>query len=304
MLERHWKNISGAVDPESKTFEELPPVPRGVSDRRASEADREKRLERYGRVRELHERGLGILTISKLLGMSRGAVRKYVRSESFPERPKHPPRPSMLDPFEPYLLRRWQEGCRNALQLHREIKEQGYPGGRGGVLRWARRRREKPAPSTPGRYLSQVAERCSMQSASQPPGNGNLASPRRAVWLFLAHPDSLDAEEKRFLERMTGCSTETTKAYQLAQRFREMARRKDPEDFGRWMEDALQSGLPDFESFAAGLGREWEAVEAALKKPWSNGQVEGHISRLKFLKRQMYGRASFELLRRRVLNAA
>jgi transposase len=63
---------------------------------------------------------------------------------------------------------------------------------------------------------------------------------------------------------MTGCSPETAKAYQLAQRFREMTRRKGSEDFGRWMENALQSGLPDFESFAAGLGRGWEAVEAAL----------------------------------------
>jgi transposase len=210
----------------------------------------------------------------------------------------------MLDPFAPYLLKRWQDGCRNALQLYREIKQQGYPGGQGTVLRWARRRREKPAPSTPGRYLSQVAERCRAQSISRLWGTGKPSSPRRAVWLFLARPDSLDAEEKPFLEQMTGCSLETAKAYQLAQRFREMARRKGSEDFGQWMEDALQSGLPDFESFAAGLGREWEAVEAALKKPWSNGQVEGHISRLKFLKRQMYGRASFELLRRRVLNAA
>lgn len=301
MLQRNWKKIVGSTDVSP---EGLPPLPRGVSDRIASEADREKRLEHYEQVRELHRRGLGILTISRLLGMSRGAVRKYVRSESFPERPRHPPRPSMLDPFEPYLLERWKEGCRNALQLHREIKERGYPGGQSGVLRWARRRREIPAPSTPGRYLSQVAERCSMQSASRPSSNSNLASPRRAVWLFLAHPDSLDAEEEQFLERTTEGSPETAKAYRLAQRFKKMTREKDPEDFGRWMEDALRSGLPDFESFAVGLRREREAVEAALREPWSNGQVEGHVSRLKFLKRQMYGRASFELLRRRVLNIA
>ena len=75
-------------------------------------------------------------------------------------------------------------------------------------------------------------------------------------------------------------------------------RGKVAEDFGRWMEDALQSGLPDFESYAAGLGREREAVKAALKEPWSNGQVEGHISRSKFPKRQMYDRAGFDLLRR------
>ena len=304
MLERDWKKIAGDAGSTDGPLEGLPPVPRGISDRMASEADREKRLERYGQVRELYRRGLGILTIARLLGMSRGAVRKYVRSEGFPERPRHPRRPSVLDPFEPYLLERWQEGCRNALQLYREIKEQGYLGGQGGVLRWARRRREIPAPSTPGRYLSQVAERCEMQSVSRPSGTEKPSSPRRAVWLLLAHPDSLDAEDKRFLERMSRCSPETAKAHQLTQRFRKMVRQKDPEDFRQWLEDALKSGVTDFESFAAGLGREREAVEAALREPWSNGQVEGHISRLKFLKRQMYGRASFELLRQRVLNAA
>lgn len=82
MLERDWKNISGAlVDPAGRqgprrVLEELPPLPRGVFDRMASEADREKRLERYGQVRELHAQGLGVLSLSKLLGMSRGAVRK------------------------------------------------------------------------------------------------------------------------------------------------------------------------------------------------------------------------------------
>jgi transposase len=210
----------------------------------------------------------------------------------------------MLVPFEFYFLERWQEGCRNALQLYREIKEQGYPGGQGRVLRWARRRRESPAPSTPGRYRSQVAERCKAQSVSQLSVTGEPSSPRRAVWLFLAPPDGLDAEDKRLLERATGCSPETAKAYQLVQLFRKMARNRDPRDFRQWMEDALQSGLTDFESFAVGLSRELEAVEAAFREPWSNEQVEGHVSRLKFLKRQMYGRASFELLRRRVLNAA
>ncbi len=81
-----------------------------------------------------------------------------------------------------------------------------------------------------------------------------------------------------------------------------MAREKDPEDFGWRREDVLKSSLPDFESFAVSLRREREAVEAALRQPWSNGQVGGHVSRLKFLKRQMCGRASFEMLRRRVLN--
>jgi transposase len=80
MLERGWKKIAGAAGSTDGSLEGLPQVPRGVSDRMTSEADREKRLERYEQVREFHERGLGILTISRLLDMSRGAVRKYVHA--------------------------------------------------------------------------------------------------------------------------------------------------------------------------------------------------------------------------------
>ncbi len=169
------------------------------------------------------------------------------------------------------------------------------------MLRWARRRREKPTPSTPGRYPRQVAERCKAQYVSRLPEPGKPSSPRRVIWHLLAHPDSLDEGDEQCLQRITDNSPEAAKAHQLAQRFTEMTRKKDREDFGRWMEETLQSGLLDFESFAVGLGREREAVEAALRESWSNGQAEGHVSRLKCPKRQMYGRAGFELLRRRVL---
>jgi transposase len=114
----------------------------------------------------------------------------------------------------------------------------------------------------------------------------------------LAHPDGLDAEEERFLERMTGCSPETAKAYQLAQRFREMAREgKLPKtSVGGWRM-LCKAACRTSRVLPRGLG-EREAVKAALKEPWSNGQVEGHISRSKFPKRQMYDRADFDLLRR------
>jgi transposase len=88
-----------------------------------------------------------MLAICRYLGMSRGAVRRYVHADAFPERSRRPREPSMLDPFEPYLAKRWQEGCRNALQMWREIREQGYPGAQGRVLQWARQRREEPAPT-------------------------------------------------------------------------------------------------------------------------------------------------------------
>jgi len=71
-----------------------------------------------------------------------------------------------------------------------------------------------------------------------------------------------------------------------------------------WLEECLSSGVPDLQTFAEGLKREYSAMRGDLTFPYSNGPVEGQINKLKYIKRSMYGRGSFELLRQRVLNAA
>jgi transposase len=82
-----------------------------------------------------------------------------------------------------------------------------------------------------------------------------------------------------------------------------MVKRRDHAAYEQWIEDARQSGVGELESFAVGLERDAGAVRAALRLPYSNGQVEGQVNRLKLIKRMAYGRASFELLRQRVLAA-
>jgi hypothetical protein len=146
-------------DPSCSIYEHTP-VPRSAKERAAGESERRKRLADYKKVKKLHEQGMNMLAICRYLGMSRGAVRRYVHADAFPERSRRPREPSMLDPFEPYLAKRWHEGCRNALQMWREIREQGYPGAQGRVLQWAKQRREQPAPTTPGRYRSSMMKRC------------------------------------------------------------------------------------------------------------------------------------------------
>jgi transposase len=282
------------------------PVPRSAKERAAGEAERRKRLADYKKVKKLHEQGMNMLAICRHLGMSRGAVRRYVHADAFPERSRRPREPSMLDPFEPYLAKRWQEGCRNALQMWREIREQGYPGAQGRVLQWARQRREEPAPTTPGRYRSSMMERCQKRTLLQSSvGRTNRApSPKRLVWLLLEDPESLGVTERRALEQVLKVSNDATVIYSLIQGFRKMVRHREAEDFDGWLEHALSCGVKDFETFAMGLKREQSAVEAALTLPYSNGQTEGQINRLKLIKRSMYGRASFDLLRQRVLGAA
>jgi transposase len=288
---------------------EYTPEPRAEKERKASEAARRKRLANYKKVKKLHEQGMNMLAICRSLGMSREAVRRYVHADSFPERRRPPRQPSILDPFEPYLGKRWQDGCRNASRLWREIREQGYPGTPRRVLQWARQRREEPAPSTPGRYQATMAKRCQKRTLRDPIGKADRTpSPKRLVWLLLGDPEDLVDAEREALDEMFKAATDAAVIYPLIQKFKKMIKNTSSggqaERFDGWLKAALTSGVKDFETFALGLKREQSAVEAALTLPYSNGQTEGQINRLKLIKRQMYGRASFLMLRQRVLGAA
>ncbi len=94
------------------------------------------------------------------------------------------------------------------------------------------------------------------------------------------------------------------RVYTLAQQFQQMVRTRQASQFSRWLAACATSGVPDLETFAASLGGDEAAIRHALTEPWSTGPVEGHITRVKLVKRQMFGRANFDLLRQRVLYAA
>jgi len=128
------------------------------------------------------------------------------------------------------------------------------------------------------------------------------------VWLLLGDPQDLGVAERGTLDEMLEASNDVAVIYPLIQRFEKMIKKTSSagqaERFGNWLGEALASGVKDFETFAMGLKRERSGVEAALTLPYSNGQTEGQINKLKLIKRQMYGRASFEMLRQRVLGSA
>ncbi len=286
---------------EKEALMEHTPAPRSSKEEAASVAYRKRRLARYEKVKKLHEQGMSMMAICRTLGMSRGAVRRYVHADAFPEHRRHPPQESMLDPFKPYLAKRWEEGCRVAMQLWREIREQGYPGAQGRVLQWARQRRREPAPTTPGRYVSSMRKKTSKnpsRKAARP------LSSRRLAWMMVGDPEELSSAEQHALERAVETCADVAAIYPLVQRFAGMVRSREAGGFGGWLEESLSCGVKGFETFAMGLHREQPAVEAALSLPYSNGQTEGQVNRLKMIKRQMYGRASFGLLRRRFLGVA
>jgi transposase len=127
---------------------------------------------------------------------------------------------------------------------------------------------------------------------------------RLVARLFVRDPDELPDADQEYLRVLKDLNQEVAAAYELTQGFVRMLRGRHPEMLDGWLEEALGSVSPELRGFAEGLRADHDAVRAALCEEWSNGQVEGQINRLKLLKRQMYGRASFTLLKQRVLHAA
>ena len=200
-------------------------------------------------------------------------------------------------PWLPYLEQRWQGGCTNATQLWREIVARGFNGGRGLVARWAARQRELlPAPSRHHRR----------QPDSVMPPLVRLTNPpawsaQRASWLLMKDQEQMDEIEQRVLARMVKTDLQVATARSLAERFVAMVRCREESNLRQWLAEAMDSGVRALIRFANGIHRDVAAVANALSLPWSNGPVEGQVNRLKFVKRMMYGRANFDLLRKRVL---
>ncbi len=235
---------------------------------------------------ELHRQGVPIRRIARRLGMARNAVRRGLRAgEAAPYR--RAPGRSVLDQHLGHMGRRWAEGCRNAAELWRGLREeQGFEGGYDVVRRWAIRRRGLDAVCTePARRLP----------------SWRVPSSRRTARLLTTEEASLNRADRGFVRTLTALSPDIRLAAELAKALTRLVRERDAEALDPWLDRAQTTGL---RGFAEGLSRDIDAVRAALAHPWSNGPTEGHVNRLKLLKRQMYGRAKFDLLRSRVLHAA
>jgi transposase len=256
---------------------------------------RGKRYERYQTVVDLHRQGLGARAIARQVGISRNTVRSYLKAEAFPEQGLRSKRPSLLDPYVPYLRERWQAGCQNAAQLIREITSRGYPGShaivRALVSDW---RASSPTAVRPTRGNKRKAPA---------PVTRRLSS-RQASFLLIKRPDALTATQHQHLEHLCQASDDLKQAFELTQEFVSMIRKHQADPFDGWLERVKAHAPRELKSFAVGLRRDYAAVRAGLSRPESNGQVEGQITRLKLLKRQMYGRAEFDVLRLRVLHTA
>jgi len=253
-------------------------LPRAEQERQARRA---RRLDCYEQVKALQAEGMSISAIARALGINRRTAQKLVHAEAFPERVR---RVGSASPhrYEQYLRERWEAGCQNVQQLWREICEQGYGGSSQAVRRfvslWSR---------TP---------------ASRPEPLPHPASPRHAAWLLMHSDDKLTDEERAERDALRQQDAILQELYDIAQEFRRFVREQDSQALDDWLRKATATSIREIRGFARHLQRDLAAVEAALRLPWSNGQTEGQITRLKLLKRQMYGRAKLDLLRIRVLH--
>ncbi len=281
-------------------------VPPALPPRRSAHEEARRRgacdrtSERHAAVRQLAAAGLSERGIAKRRGLARVTVRRYRHMDASPERGAPARRPGILDPYLPHLEHRWAAGCRNGLQLWREIRDQGFPGSRKPVARWAQARRAAVAATTPRRYRPQPG----LATSPASPPAARRPSIRRLAWLLVREPTGLDPCAQRLLTDLQRACPDAATAYPLLQDFVRLVREQHEASLEPWFMAALDSPIPDLRSFAVALHADVAALRAALQLPWSTSPVEGHITRLKLLKRQGYGRSSLETLRGQMLFAA
>ncbi len=260
---------------------------RTSGERARSEGSRERRLALYQQVQELYRQGGTILGIARQLHIGHRRVRTFVRSSSFPEWGKPARTRSAIDPYRPYLQERWQQGCHATSQLWHALQERGFSGSWMMVYRWVQ---------------LQGDEKTESLAPLQTPTAPKLA-PRPLAWLFLRDPEHLEQQDKQTLSRLLQ-TQQIDVAYGLAQRFVAMVKERNVKPLATWLRDSQKSGISDLVTFAQGLEKEGSALDAAFTLSYSNGPVEGKINKLKSMKRSMYGRSGFPLLRQKVLKAA
>jgi len=253
----------------------------------------DKRRARYEQVVRLHKQGISQRGIARITGQHRITVRRFLAADAFPQRAPTAPRRSILDPFTPHIHSRLSEGFDNAIALWREVVAQGYGGTQCMVRRYVYRLRARLAALSPAERTQLLAA----ETAFKTPAT------RRAAWWLLQPLDSLEPEQATFVKQFCRLCPQAKAAQKLARDFQQMVRHRKVEVLDSWLEACARSGIPDMKNFADGVRRDYPAVAAALKHEWSNGQTEGQVNKLKLLKRQMYGRANFDLLRARVLRA-
>lgn len=229
-------------------------------------------------IRALVEAGVPIKQISRRTGHSRNLVRTVIRGE---RTAVFRVRQSSLDPYLPWLDGQWDAGKRNATGLWRRLTGQGFQGSLRAIGEWATRRRR--------------AEKAGVEALQRVP------SARIVARLKTTGRERLTKAETVVVAAIEAGVPALVEAREVVAGFQAMVRAIAPAKLTAWIERAGGSLVV---SFARGVAKDEAAVRAALTLPWSNGQTEGQITKLKLVKRRMYGRGKVDLLQARLIGAS
>ena len=255
-----------------------------TSDGQPYSAHQAERYERYQQVMALHEQGMKSKEIAKRVGLGVRTIQRWLTHGEYVETNYHHQHRSRFDAYEAYVMRRWDEGCHNIEQLWREIKAQGYP-----HSDQALRKHLEPLR---GKEQADFPEASCLDHFSA----------KKAMWLFIRRFKDLEEEERAELASIRQASETAETVYQLVQQFLQMVRKLEGERLEAWLTAVAESQIEALQRFANGLERDKAAVLMGLTRSHNNGQAEGQVTRIKLIKRMMYGRAGFALLRQRVLH--
>ncbi len=243
-----------------------------------------ERQERYALAQALRAHGLSYKAIAGRLALGERTVQRWLRQPTAPYSQPRRKRRSSFDPYAAYVLSRWQQGERSVGLIWSEIQEQGFKGSIQAVYR----------------FLQSLRQQVSSLPA---PGVADRIPVKTALWLIARPYENLKVEERADLEELCQSSQELAALHRLAQSFGKLVRQREGDRLDEWMKQVASSTYRDIKRFAAGLQRDKEEVLAGLTLIHSNGMTEGFVNKLKLIKRMGYGRASFPLLRQRVLHA-
>jgi hypothetical protein len=239
--------------------------------------------DQHAAVQALYARGLGLRAIARELGVDRKTARRFAHATTGDGAiARAISRPTVLDRYQPHLHRRWAEGCHGTAALHGEITALGYRGSLRTVYRYLQPLRAGTAPAAlapPALKIGEVTSWLLRRAEDLNPHQQQLLADVRS------HCSQLD----RLAEHVTGFAKMMTK-------------RTGEQNLASWLDRVEADDQPELHTFAAGIRQDLAAVTAGLSLPYSSGSTEGNVNRLKAIKRQMYGRASLDLLRKRVIH--
>ena len=285
----HAPGIADALEQEPPG-QELPGQAAGAQvppDGSLDACGRERRLvtrtrERYAEIRGRLDAGESLSAISRVTGLDRKTVQRFARAGSAEELlGKATSRESKLDKFTPYLHQRWNEGVTDAAVLHAELREQGWAGSEQTVRRYVRPFRQ--ALAAPGPALA-------------------VPKTRQITRWLLTRPDHLQAGEQAQLQAVRArCPHIDALAGHVTAFAEMMTARTGSRDLEAWLAAVEADDQAGLRSLAVGIRHDQQAVTNGLTLHWNSGKVEGTVNKIKMIKRQMYGRAGFDLLRKRVI---